>query len=98
MRGIRRSGGSIAARLRDLERAILPQAPFVIEAGDLSPAAEAEAIARHRAAFPRSGPVVMVPEGTLQDMTPEEWQRRDAPDWARGLAPIVIDAPRGPAR
>jgi hypothetical protein len=40
--------------------------------------------------------VVEVPEGTLQPITPEDWQRRYAPDWAKDAKPIVIDAESEP--
>ncbi len=88
----RRSGGSIAARLRDLERAALPRVSYVVEAGDLSEAAIEAALARRRAAHPNAGPVVLVPEGSLRDVTPEEWQQRWAPPWAKDVKPIVLDA------
>ena len=37
--------------------------------------------------------VVEVPEGSLRDVTPEEWQQRWAPPALRDVAPIVIDPP-----
>jgi hypothetical protein len=92
----RRSGGTISARLREIERTIAPRPPRIVfyrhdpgmTEGERE-AAVAEALSRHIEAWPSARRVMLAPE-LVEDETHEEWQRRFAPDWARGLPPVII--------